>query len=326
MGTHFAKGIEFAVNTVNRSGGVLNKQLKAVIRDDKNNANIAMQMAQTFSNQGITAVVGHWSTNVSYYTEDIYENNKIVMITPRSTGMILFEEKFDYIFRIIGSNQVFAQAIASNMAERAYKHVVIYFSEDEFGIDFAKILEKELNALGIRVIDRVTSITSLNIDLLLNRWNAFGCDGIAMAATYPGYVNAIRVIRQSGSLLPIFGGDDFEELSPEDLSEKYFDDVYVATLNVDSLDIDFLKKFRAEYGHSPDAAAVSAYEAVMLIRDAMQATQSIDGTAIATYLSSLKDYKAVSGVRTYNTETQEFDGYNIQIVPLKPIIFEGYNE
>jgi branched-chain amino acid transport system substrate-binding protein len=319
--THFAKGLEFAVNTVNNNGGVLGKKLGAVVRDDGNNANIAMQIAQSFCDHGITAVIGHWSTDVSYYTQDIYERNKVVMLTPKSTGLILFENKFDYVFRMTGNNQVVAGAVASYMAEKGFRNVVIFFSEDVFGADLATVFEKELNAGGIRVIDRVTSVTPLNIGALLSRWRAFGCDGLIMAASYPEYVEPIITIRRSGSKLPIFGGNTFERLAPDDLPcDSLYDGLYVATLNKDNLDAEFLEEFRAEYGHGPDAAAVDAYEAVTLLKDAIEATTSIDGTAIAGYLSSLKDYNTVSGVRTYNPGTQEFDGYSVHVVPLKSVV------
>ncbi|MDR3013393.1 MAG: ABC transporter substrate-binding protein [Chitinispirillales bacterium] len=321
--THFAKGLQFAVDVINNSGGVLDKRLDIAVRDDKNNANTAMQIAQTFIDRGITAVIGHWSTNISYYTQDIYEKNRIIMLTPRSTGLVLFEEEFDYIFRMVGSSQIFARAIASHVAEKRYRNIVIYFTDDVFGIDLAKNFEKELNALEVRVVDRVNSITSLNIELLSNRWRAFGCDAIIMAATYPAYVEPIRVIRRNGLQLPVYGDDSFERFTVEDLQYEYFDNLYTATLRRENLDTDFLEGFRVMYGHDPDAPAVNAYEAVMLIRDAMEATGSIDGTTMASFMSNLKDYKTVSGVRTYNPETQEFDGYNVFVIPVRPIIFGG---
>jgi branched-chain amino acid transport system substrate-binding protein len=319
--TDFAKGLEFAINTINKNGGVLNKRLNAVVRDDENNANIAMQIAQTFCDQGITAVRGHWSTNVSYYAQDIYEQNRVVMFNPRSTGMILFQEKYNYVFRTTGSNQVFAHAVALDMAQKGFDNIAIFYSEDVFGIDLAKIFEKELNAQGIRVIDRVTSITLFNIELLLNRWNAFDCDAVIIASSYPEYVEPVKILRRSGSMLPIFGGDTLEQLSPGDLpGESYYEHLYVATLNKNDIDPGFLESFRAEYGHNPDAVAVDVYESITLLKDIMDAVKSIDSAAIAGYMSNLKDYKTVSGVRTYNSETQELDGYNVHIAPLKTII------
>jgi branched-chain amino acid transport system substrate-binding protein len=320
--THFAKGIEFAVNTINKNGGVLGRRFNVVVRDDGNNANTAMQIAQTFSDQGITAVVGHWSTNISYYAEDIYEKNKVVMLTPRSTGLVLFEEKFNYIFRMIGSNKVFAQAIASYMYERGYRNTAVLFSEDEFGIDLAKIIERELNEKGIRVVDRITNITPLNADLILSRWNAFGCDAVILTSSYPYYIEHIRTIRGSGSMLPVIGDDTLEWLSRDELPEGYLDSMYFLTLNRNEIDIDFMESFRREYGRYPDTPAMNVYESIILLKDAIEAVGSTDGTAIANFLSNLKDYKTVSGPRTYNSGTQEFDGYNVHVTALKPRILE----
>jgi ABC-type branched-subunit amino acid transport system substrate-binding protein len=102
--------------------------------------------------------------------------------------------------------------------------------------------------------------------------------------------------------------------------------LYIATLNRDNLDAGFLKRFRAEYGHGPDAVAVDVYEAVTLLKDAIEASKSIDGTAIAGYLSGLKDYHTVSGIRTYNPGTQEFDGYSVHVIPLKSVVIGINNE
>jgi branched-chain amino acid transport system substrate-binding protein len=319
---YFARSIEFAVKKINESGGVLGRKFNVVVRDDGNNANTAMQIAQTFSDQGITAVVGHWSTNVSYYAEDIYEKNRVVMLTPWSTGMILFNEKFNYVFRMIGSTKIFAWTIASYMVENGHSNTAIFFSEDEFGIDLAKIIEKELNAKGVRVVDRVTSITPLNVDLILNRWNAFGCDSIIIASSYPDYIDPIKTIRGGGSSLPIIGDDTFEWLSYDDLPYEYFNEIYTTTLNWAEIDSVFLEDFFSEYGSYPDAAAVNGYEAVMLLKDAIEAVGSTDGTAIANYLSNLKDYKTISSVRSYNSETQEFDGYRLNVLPVKPETLE----
>jgi len=312
--TYFIKGVIFAANIVNKNGGVMDKRLNIVIRDDRNNANIAMQIAQTFSDQGITAVIGHWTTNTSYYTEDIYEKNRVVMLTPGATGLILFEQNFDYIFRMIGNNTVFANAIASHMEERNFKKIVIYYTEDAYGIDFAKILERELNARGIIVVDRVTSITPVNIDSILNRWNAFGSDAVIMSTSFPEYIEPIKTIRRAGSMLPVFGGDTLDQYNLNILLDGNINEIYVATLDRNGLDSEFLQGFRQEYGHYPDMHAILGYESVMLLADAIQTVKTTDGSAIAAYLSNLKDYSTVSGNRAYNPETREFDGYNAHVL------------
>ena len=111
--TYLRKGIELAVNGINADGGVLGKTLQWIIRDDQNNTHLAMQIANTFFEQGIAAVIGHWSTNICYFLTDIYEENKTVMLTLAATGMNLFENDYRYVYRMIANNQVFSEAIES---------------------------------------------------------------------------------------------------------------------------------------------------------------------------------------------------------------------
>lgn len=307
--TYFYKGLELAIESINKDGGILGKKLSMIVRDDKNDTNLAMQIAQTFYEQGITAVVGHWSTNVCYFVEDIYENNKMVMLTPDATGLNLFEDKYRYIYRMIGNNQVFSEAVASYMAEAGFKQVAIYFSDDEYGQNFAEILEQELVKHKIKVTDRVTSITSANADTVLQRWRAFGCDGIFMASTFPDYLEPIRLIREAGFDIPIFGADNFERTNFAGRLECSMEGIYLASLRREDLDSGFLNDFRGRYGHDPDIHAVSGYECVYLLKDAMEASGTIDSAAISEWLSKLEGYETVSGIRSYNPDTQEFDGY-----------------
>lgn len=316
--TYFRKGVELAVNTVNNNGGVLGKTLKTVIRDDQNDANIAMQIAETFYEQGITAVVGHWGTNICYFVEDIYEENKVVMLMPAATGTNLFETDYRYVYRMIADNRFFAEVLAEHMASAGLTRIAVYYSDDEYGSDFSAIVEKELAKRQIDVIDRVTSITAVNAKTVMERWQAFGCDGVLMAAVPPEIIEPIRLIRDSDRKLPIFGADNFDRTTFIDAMSRDSGGIYIASFQMESLDTAFLEAFRASYGHNPDTHALSGYEAVFLLRDAIQAAGTTDGTAIAEYLSGLKDYKTVSGIRSYNPETQELDGYAATVRKLIP--------
>lgn len=319
MDTYFYKGVKLAVDTVNENGGVLGKTLDTVIRDDKNDTNMAMQIAQTFYEQGITAVIGHWSTNVCYFVEDVYERNKVVMLTPDATGLNIFENEYKYIYRMIPNNRDFSKTVASYMDERSFKRVAIYFSDDEYGRNFADIIENELVKHRIKVVDRVTGITSANVESVLARWNAFGCDGIFMACTFPDYMEPIRLIRDSHNQIPIFGADNFERATFSTILGRSTEGIYKTVYRNEDLDQEFLSAFRARFGHEPDIQAITGYECVYLLKDAMEASGTTDSTAIAEYLSSLKGYRTISGVRTYNPDTQEFEGCEVYVSEIKGV-------
>jgi ABC-type branched-subunit amino acid transport system substrate-binding protein len=313
MDSYYRKGVELAVDHINSRGGVLGKSLRIIVRDDKDDGHVAMQIANTFFEQGITAVIGHYSTNISYFVKDLYEENKVVMLTPTATGTNLFERESNYVYRIIADNRELAASIAAYMAETGLSRIAIYFSNDVFGYDFSFVLEDEMSKRGIVVIDRVSSVTPASIGAIMNRWRAFGCDGVVMAATSPRIIEPAQLINMANPNLPIFGADTLQKLSFLNATRNFNDAVYVTLYPIDEIAPDFLEAFLSVYGHGPGIYAISGYAAVNLLADAMNSIGSTDSAAIAGFLSNLKDYEAIVGTLTYNPKTREFDGYKLSV-------------
>jgi branched-chain amino acid transport system substrate-binding protein len=313
LDTYLYKGIEFAVERVNAEGGVLGRELRTIIRDDENDAHLAMQIANTFYEQGITAVVGHWSTNICYFLVDVYQENRVVMITPAATGTNLFEYYCHYVYRMSANHNVYAEAIATHISEAGLSRVAIFYSDDEYGTDFAALLERELSRHDVLVTDRVTGITQASIDTIMERWRAFGTDGVIIAALMPAMVEPIRLINSVNPNFPIFGADNFDRTNIYDILGHHTEAMYIATFSPCSLDGEFLEAFRATYGHDPDIRAVSGYAAVRLIADAMNATGTTDSAAIADFISTLDNHPSIFGPLTYNTSNQEFENFNIVV-------------
>lgn len=314
--TLFEAGLAMAVADVNASGGILGKPLSLLIRDDQGDTTLAAQIAQTLIDQGITAVIGHWSTNVTFIVEDIYEAAGVVMITPNATGSSIFDYDYHYIFRMISTNDEYAQAIADHIAAKGMDHIAIYYSDDIYGPDFASTLELALSQQGVTVIDRISSLTDLNEGRIKDRWRAFGCEGVIIAAVMPEAGEAVQRVRKMGLGLSIFGADNFDRHSFLASVGDHAEDVYYARYSEDDLDPDFARNFLAAYGEKPDVFAISAYESVMLLRDAMTQVQSLEGADVAAFIRQLENYRTISTTITYNEQTQEFDGQPLVVVPV----------
>jgi len=307
----FREGYELAIKHINENGGVLGKTLHAAIRDDNNDVHSAMQIADAFHEQGITAVIGHWTTNVSYFVSAVYEKNRVVMVTPTATGMNLLEYYNNYVFRMFANHEVMSHALADHSADHNHRHVAIFFDDNEYGRDFATAMEIQLSRHNIAVVDRVSSITSFNIADISARWSAFGVDAVYIASSVENFVQPIKLIRDSNPDIPILSGDNFVGSSFNYQLEDYMDNIFIATYDIALLDRDFLKKFYEAYGQSPDIRAVAAYDSVQLLASAMEVVGSIDASAIAAYISSISGYNAVSGALTFDRNSGEFEGFRV---------------
>ena len=307
----FREGYELAIKYINENGGVLGKTLHAIIRDDNDDVHSAMQIADAFFDQGITAVIGHWSTNVSYFVSDVYEKNGVVMITPTATGMNLLDYDNRYVFRMFANHEVMSHALADHSADHGHRHVAIFFDDNEFGRDFATAMEIQLSRHNIAVVDRVSSITSFNIADISARWSAFGVDAVYVASSVENFAEPIKLIRAVNPDIPILSGDNFGGSSVNYQLKDYLDNMFKATYDIELLDNDFLQMFYETYGQSPDVRAVAAYDSVKLLASAMEAVGSTDATAIAAYISSVSDFHAVSGALTFDRNSGEFEGFKV---------------
>jgi branched-chain amino acid transport system substrate-binding protein len=97
------RGVALAQNEINddsTENGINGRLLQVVIANDSNNPELAKKVAKRFAQDpSILAVVGHNASNASIAAQDIYINNKLVMITPTSLSDQL--QSNSYIFRMV---------------------------------------------------------------------------------------------------------------------------------------------------------------------------------------------------------------------------------
>src|SRR5205807_1772959 len=65
---------------------------------------------------------------------------------------------------------------------------------------------------------------------------------------------------------------------------------------------EFLKRYEAEYGHTPDSMAALGYDAANMLFDAMGRAASLDGKDLAAAINSTKDFKGVTGSITLDAD------------------------
>ena len=311
--THFRRGVELAAAQINESGGLLGRTLQLLIRDDEGDAHRAMQIANTFYEQGITAVVGHWGTNICYFVKDVYEENGVLLLMPAATGTMLFDYYHNYVFRMVANNQIFAQAMAQHMADNGFSRVAVFYNDDEYGLDFATVLEWELTRHNIVVIDRVTSISVANVDAVTDRWRAFGSDAAVIAAPAADAIAAIRLIHAIDPTLPFYGDSFFGRISFLEAFYGYDITLYKATYQHGYMEMDFSNAFYAVHGFAPDLYAMSGYAAVRLIAEAIQATGSTCGTQLAAFVAGITDHPTIVGRLSHCGNSQEFEGFSATV-------------
>lgn len=112
------RGVAQGQDEINQQGGINGQKLQVEIIDDRNDPEIAKQVAKNLvSDPQVLAVVGHNASNASLAAAPIYQQGKLVMVSPTSLANNL-SGMGNYIFRTVPTSKIMAEALADYVARR----------------------------------------------------------------------------------------------------------------------------------------------------------------------------------------------------------------
>ncbi|NCS21806.1 MAG: ABC transporter substrate-binding protein [Microcystis aeruginosa G11-06] len=116
-------------NFINKKA-INGKGLKVVITNDENDELLAKKRAASLSQRPeILGVVGHYPSEMTVATVDIYKENNLVLISPGSTTSELTKYPRKNFLRTVFSSEQQSPAIAKFLQEKSIKKVVGFYSE-----------------------------------------------------------------------------------------------------------------------------------------------------------------------------------------------------
>ncbi|MDD3364683.1 MAG: ABC transporter substrate-binding protein [Syntrophomonas sp.] len=310
--TNFLKGVELALEDINREG-VNGKQFKLEIVDDKDDFRTAVDVAQKFSdNTNMLAVIGHWFSDICIPVSTIYEESGMLTLVPTVSNPELTEKGYKYVFQSITNDNKVAKEMCAYAVTKGYKNIVICYEESSYGKNLADAIEKEAQANGIDIVDRVSGlVTKEQFKNAYDKWSALEFDAILLALNMPEggkYISALRALNQTAGIISADGLDlgNFIELLGKDA-----EGVVIATTyspNAQSPDLaQFTNKYRQKFNSEPDVWAIQGYEALQLIAHAIKETNSYSPAVLANYLRDMQPWQTVSGQIGFN-EYGEIEG------------------
>lgn len=301
----FKEGVELAADEINTRGGINGRKVRLIEKDDQETVTGGMTVAQSFTKvPNLTAVIGHSISSISIAAANIYENAGIVMLSPSATAPALTQKGYKYIFRNIPSDEEIARQLTLYAAKQGHRHMVIYYSDDSYGIGLANSLENHAKNAGIEIVDRFSYYADArDLDRLSAKWKALDFDGIFVAHYMPDGAQFIADAAKAGVSVPFFAGDAMDTPELYQVAGKAAEGTVVGTI-FNSRDPreevkSFISNFNSRYGKMPTSEAAQGYDAVNLLAGAIEAAGSASPTAVAQKLRTFKNRPGVAGFHTF---------------------------
>lgn len=297
--------IELAVEELNSQGGLLGRPVELIVLDNQSTPIGSTMAAQKAVQQKVTVVIGaSWSSH-SLAMAPILQKAGIPMISPSSTNPRVTLVG-DCIFRVCfidsKAGRVMARFAYSDLGARTA--AVLKIINEEYSLTLAEFFSKSFYQHGGKVVFD-GSYTSKAVDFkeLLKKVKSVRPDVVFV----PGYSrDAGLLIRQAAAMgiqTKFLGGDGLNQISEfgGDAVEGsyYFSHWHPDIRSEPSMHLQkvYWEKFQKKLTAT---TAPLAYDAVMVLADAIRRANSLDRSEIRKALSRTMAYKGATGSITFD--------------------------
>ena len=315
MGVSMRDGVRLATEEINKSGGVLGRQLQLIERDDEAKNERGVQIAQELINkEKVTAVVGYINTGVALASQRFFQEAKIPVMNNVATGSVITTQFKDqpenYIFRNSAHDSIQAPMIVEEaITRRGFKKVAILADSTNYGQLGRADLEKALEAKGIKpVAVEKFNIKDVDMTAQLLKAKEAGAEAVLTYGIGPELAQIANGMTKLGWKVPMVGSWTLSMANYIDnagpggegarMPQTFIQEP--TTPKRQSFIINYLKTFNPKNARidSPVSAA-QGYDSVYLLAAAIKQANSTEGPKIKAALEELK--APVEGVvTTYN--------------------------
>ncbi|MBK0038424.1 MULTISPECIES: ABC transporter substrate-binding protein [unclassified Enterococcus] len=304
-GTAEKEGIDLAVEEINAAGGVLGKQIEIISKDNKSDNNEAATVAANLAtNDKVVAIIGPATSGATKAALPNVTRAQVPMVTPSGTDDAITytsgkvqEFAFRSCFQDSFQGTILAKYAAENLD--ASKAVILGDNSSDYAIGLTEAFKESYP--GEIVLEDNFTEGDKDFQAVLTRIKDVDFDVLFIPGYYTEAGLIIKQARELGIDQAIIGADGFgdekmvQTAGAENVSNVYYTGHFSTKAPANDKVEPFVAAFKEKYGKEPSAFNALAYDAVYMIKQAIEDQNSADSLAIAAGLSELKDFVGVTG-------------------------------
>lgn len=305
------QGIELAVSEINKKGGIdvngQKKKIKLIVRDNKTAiATSASVAAQLTNKDKVAAIVGPATTNAGTAEIPNITKAKVPSVSPSATDPNYTLQKNGkvqpFVFRACYQNNFQGSSAAKFVMKNIKaKRVAVYTdNSSDYGNGLAKAFKKAYKG---KIVDSQTfSEGDKDFNAVLTSFKAKKVDAIYVPGYYTEVGLIIKQARQIGIKVPIIGSDGMADpklaqiAGAKNASRIYYTTPFSTQVAAkDPTASKFMQNFKKRYHEEAPTFSALAYDAVYMIKEAIENEKSDDSAKIAKGLSNIQNFTGVTG-------------------------------
>ncbi len=314
FGQSVVRGMHMAANEINRLGGIKGRRLDLIVEDNTTQPLVALNMTKKLIEQdNVVAILGATASTDTLAFIQLANDRGIPVITPTGTNpaVILDRGKVrEYAFQAC-----FADPYQGKIAARfafdslnGRKAAIITDMTSVYSRTISATFEKAFTALGGEIVMKQGYVQrQQDYSDLVKRLQDISPDVIFVPGYYEEAGMIVKQARQSGVAAPFLGGDGWDTprlvaiAGADALNNAYFIN-HFSVADPDPQVIQFVSSYKKEYRAIPDALSALGYDAVMILKDAIERAETADPENIRDALAATRNSSLVTGYLSYSAD------------------------
>jgi branched-chain amino acid transport system substrate-binding protein len=300
------QALKYTVNEINKSGGIKGKKIKITKIDDKGNPFEGQKAIDKFASKGIHFVLSASSSAAALSEVPKVKSDKILAVSPTATDPAV-NSKDPYFFTILtNNNQMGESAAYYGVKKEGYKEFISFVRDDAMGKSINKAFKKKVNEMGSKVVEEyVYSADTQDFNSYLNEGiNKHPNAAIMLTGYAPDSGSIAKQARASGFDNMFFGASPLDntqylEVAGDAGNKTAFTAPYYPESGSKETK-KFIEEWTSKKDKQPNIYQAHTYDAVYLLKKAIENADSFDVDKVRKELLKIKDYKGVTGTISIN--------------------------
>lgn len=282
------RAAELVVKEINSKGGVLGREVQLLVEDDVCKPEVATNTATRLISQGVHVVIGHICSGATKSALGIYNDSKIVTMSPSATNPDLTQSgRYPYFFRTIASDDAQARLETDFALDvLKLKKIAVIHDKGDYGKGIAEFAKKFLEESGRAEVVLYEGVTpgAMDCSAIVQKIKRFKAEAVIYGGYHPEAAKIIKQMRKKRMKTIFISDDGVKDDTFIKVAGKNAEGVYATgpkDVSANPMAVAANEAHKKEYGTEPGAFFLNAYSAALALLNAVEKAGKTDYNAVS---------------------------------------------
>ncbi len=282
------RAAELVVKEINSKGGVLGREVQLLVEDDVCKPEVATNTATRLISQGVHVVIGHICSGATKAALGIYNDSKIVTMSPSATNPDLTQSgRYPYFFRTIASDDAQARLETDFALDvLKLKKIAVIHDKGDYGKGIAEFAKKFLEESGRAEVVLYEGVTpgAMDCSAIVQKIKRFKAEAVIYGGYHPEAAKIIKQMRKKRMKTIFISDDGVKDDTFIKVAGKNAEGVYATgpkDVSANPMAVAANEAHKKEYGTEPGAFFLNAYSAALALLNAVEKAGKTDYNAVS---------------------------------------------